>query len=80
VPHPDTDKSKYENIRCPDCNQITDEIQKKYLANPAACPWCDGDIQADAAADVDEGIATQDIDCLECGRSWQDMYRLEKLS
>ena len=77
LPHPDLDKAESLVIPCPDCSQITKAIRKKYLAQPSACPWCGGAIQADAALDVDEaGVATQEIDCPECNRRWCDLYRL----
>jgi len=76
VPHPDQDKAESLVIPCPDCSQITRPIRRKYLADPTACPWCGGAIQADAAPDVDEGVVTQEIDCTECNRRWFDLYRL----
>ena len=76
VPHPDADRAESTVIGCPDCSQITSPIRRNYLADPTACPWCGGAVQADAAPDVDEGFATQEIDCTECNRRWCDMYRL----
>ena len=79
VPHPDTKKADFVVIACPECSQITEAIRSKYLADPTVCPWCGGPIQADSAPDVDEGKATQEIDCLGCGRAWHDVYRLVNL-
>ena len=79
VLHPDTDKAESVNIRCPDCSEITEAIHAKYLANPSICPWCGGALEAYSAPEVDEGVVTQEIDCLECGRSWQDVYHLVKI-
>jgi len=76
VPHPDADRAESLVLPCPDCSQITKSIRRKYLAAPAACPWCGGAIQANAAPDVDEGVVTQEIDCTECNRWWCDVYRL----
>ena len=79
VPHPNTDRAELVRVRCPDCFVITEGIGEKYLANSSACPWCRGSLYADSAPDVDEGTAIQEICCLECGRTWRDVYRLEKM-
>ncbi|SRR6266700_3847250 len=76
VPHPDADRAESTVIGCPDCSQITSPIRRYYLADPTACPWCGGAIQAAAALDVDEGVVTQEIDCTECKRRWREFYRL----
>jgi len=34
-------------------------IRRKYLADPTACPWCGGAIQADIAPEVNEGVVPQ---------------------
>jgi len=76
LPHPDANRGESLVIACSDCSQITRPIRKKYLADPTACPWCGGAIQADAAPDVHDGVVTQEIDCTECGRKWCDLYDL----
>jgi hypothetical protein len=76
LPHPDQNRAESLVIPCPDCSQITRRIRRKYLADPSACPWCGGAIQADAAPEVDEGVVTHEIDCTECNRRWCDAYRL----
>src|SRR6266700_3260196 len=61
VPHPDADRAESTVIGCPDCSQITSPIRRYYLADPTACPWCGGAIQAAAALDVDEGVVMQEL-------------------
>jgi len=79
LPHPDQDRAESAVIPCSDCSQITRPIRRKYLADPTACPWCGGAIEADAAPDVDEGVVTQEIDCAECNRRWRELYRLVEM-
>jgi hypothetical protein len=53
---------------------ITD---KEYVdAGGSCCPSCKGkEIEGDAIS-VDGGIAWQEIKCLGCGASWNDLYTL----
>ncbi len=80
VPHPELDIAGQVNIPCPDCSQITTAIRQKHLADPTVCPWCGGGLHGDSAPEVDEGVATQEIECTECNRSWCDVYRLSGMA
>lgn len=57
---------------------MTKQQRRNYLDNNGIkCPFCDSDdIEGTCGVDVDAGVATQDIKCNECEKTWSDVYRL----
>ena len=38
------------------------------------CPFCESDnIEGQSAAEVNEGLTTQEVRCLDCGQEWEDV-------
>jgi hypothetical protein len=49
---------------------------ERYIAT-GACPFCGApDIMGDQVEFEGQGRLTQQLTCLECGETWQDVYRL----
>jgi len=40
------------------------------------CPWCRSDQIEGGDIDINRGIASQKMDCLECDKAWTDVYKL----
>ena len=49
-----------------------------YLSNPNHCPHCGTlNIEAQSGTEINDNDAiAQRVICLDCGRSWQDIYTL----
>ena len=55
------------------------KAQKQYVAYPYKCPKCDsGNISASETEFIDGGEAIQNVDCLDCGAKWRDIYKLKQ--
>ena len=52
--------------------------QKEYLRHQGMiCPYCrSAHISADMVPVVDGTVAEQEIECLDCNKTWRDRYRL----
>jgi hypothetical protein len=63
-------------------NDITNEKAQAYVdGGNSCCPWCDSEqIQGCGGVEVDDGIASQKIDCLNCSAMWTDIYTLTSIS
>jgi len=49
------------------------------VAYPYKCPKCDsGNISASETEFIDGGEAIQNVDCLDCGAKWRDIYKLKQ--
>jgi transcriptional regulator NrdR family protein len=63
--------------------KLTTTQIKDYLASPVHCPYCNStNIEARGDRDVDHdgvGILREQIDCLDCEKSWYDVYRLKTI-
>lgn len=56
---------------------MTDEIKKEYVENGGTyCPYCDSGELFASHADNEDGIITQDIKCMNCGKKWTDVFKL----
>ena len=55
--------------------------KKKYLSRHGyICPYCNsGDLKALGRPSTDDGRATQDVQCLDCGKIWTDVYTLSDI-
>lgn len=40
------------------------------------CPFCKGNMIEGGAVDIENGYALQGMSCLDCNKSWTDIYRL----
>jgi transposase-like protein len=57
---------------------------KKYVKNGGNfCPFCNSDnISADLPLNTDYiegGIIKQDLNCWDCGKTWNDVYKLTSI-
>lgn len=53
------------------------DIQNRYIkAGGIYCPYCGSEEIEGRIVEVDQGIARQEIRCVECRADWQDQYRL----
>ena len=53
--------------------------QKKFYLDHCGnlCPYCEsGNVNGDGFVETDSGCAWQKVDCLDCGKSWRDLYTL----
>lgn len=57
-------------------NMKTDE---EYLKKPNHCPHCDSDQTEGRGYDGDGNEIHQFIDCLDCEKTWTDVYVLSKV-
>jgi transposase-like protein len=58
---------------------LSKEAKKKYIKASCHCPYCGSEnIEARGDKDVDsDGIELrQVINCLDCEKEWQDVYKL----
>ena len=59
-------------------NPNTPMTNEEYLLDDGAkCPFCHSfNLNAIGGIDADSGEAWQDIECLDCTETWQDVYKL----
>lgn len=55
---------------------LTQSDIDRYVASPNHCPYCESDQIEGRDRDVEDGVATQEIACLDCDAGWKDVYRL----
>lgn len=69
----------------PDVMQsMTEKARKKHIetAGMECCPFCNAENDPDEILEcseldtVEDGSIEQTVKCLECGRSWMDIFRL----
>jgi DNA-directed RNA polymerase subunit RPC12/RpoP len=57
--------------------KITPKVVSKYIEEGGVCcPYCGDSGIEGGPVEIMEGIAWQDIKCSECGKEWQDIYKL----
>ena len=49
---------------------------RKYLKAPSSCPFCNSSNITALHWDAESGMAWQEVDCLNCGKEWHDIYQL----
>lgn len=53
------------------------KTKKKYLKSPFFCPECGSDqIEGRGGFDFEGDSVFQDVDCLKCGATWSDQYKI----
>lgn len=52
------------------------KTDKEYLEAPNHCPFCDSDQVTGDAVEVQHLHAYQPVSCLDCGKTWEDVYQL----
>lgn len=50
--------------------------KQEYLRKPSTCPYCSSDNICSGSLDADGKIATAEVECNQCYRSWTDIWRL----
>jgi len=59
---------------------LTDKQKKEYVDSDGVhCPYCHSTDIEGGSVNVDAGTAWQEISCIECGESWQDVYMLTSI-
>jgi len=54
---------------------------EKYLENPDHCPFCGSDaIEGNGIEIIFDKEAIQEMSCIECEASWNDVYKLSHIS
>ncbi len=59
---------------------LSDAEQAAYKANATRCPACGSSNLHGYSFDVEGGSAYQPIDCRDCGSSWVDAYRFDRIA
>jgi hypothetical protein len=60
--------------------KLTQDQVDRYVGSPVHCLFCDSDQIEGVGCEIDDGVCTQEINCLKCGEGWTDVYRLVGLS
>jgi len=59
---------------------LTKTQVQDYVRNGGEkCPYCGGIIEGLFAPVVDGGSALQQVGCIDCGKTWSDIYTLVTL-
>jgi hypothetical protein len=59
-------------------NERIKKLKKEYLKRKGVrCLICGGDSTISSYADTDRNYCTFDVECEECGSTWQDVYILQ---
>ena len=57
--------------------RLTEQQKNDYVTGGySKCPACLSENIEGGAVDIDANIATQPMNCTECGRHWTDVFRL----
>ncbi len=56
---------------------MSDPISQAEYKVDERCPVCEDNKVEGGEITINNGQATQNIDCLSCGSYWTDVYRLE---
>lgn len=56
--------------------KATQEQIDRYIGSPNHCPFCDHEQIEGGDREIEDGIATQRMDCKSCGSEWTDVYHL----
>lgn len=54
--------------------ELTEEQLRDFLAKPALCPWCGGEVVLDCL-EGEANFALSTAYCEDCGRQWDLIYR-----
>lgn len=57
--------------------KLTKTQRERYVQREGCrCPYCNSDQLGGGSYDGDAGYITQSITCLDCEKSWTDVYKL----
>lgn len=56
--------------------KATQQQIDRYVNLPNHCPMCGAEQIEGGDRDVEDGMATQRMDCKSCGSEWTDVYHL----
>ena len=59
--------------------RVTAKKIDKYIKHGSCCPACSSDSINGGSLEVDGTIVMQNLDCVDCGLMWTDIYRLETI-
>ena len=54
------------------------KTNSEYLDKPGHCPNCDSNQVSGKSVEIENDMARQEVDCLECGAGWTDHYSLQE--
>lgn len=58
--------------------ELTRKQKQMYLKKGGvACPFCESEDIEGGFVEIDEGYVTQGMNCVSCGRRWNDVYKLK---
>jgi hypothetical protein len=61
----------------PENGKLTMKQVERHLATGASCPFCAEEVNITGeSVDIDGNLASQQVSCQQCGRTWRDIYRL----
>jgi len=52
------------------------EVKQYVQAGGVKCPFCGSEDVEGGSMDVDTGYVSQEVTCLECDSTWNDLYKL----
>lgn len=55
---------------------MTKKEKQKYLKDYNHCPYCGSDNIHTGTMETDSGCAWAEVECLNCLKRWQDVYKL----
>ena len=62
-------------------NRISEQKQSEYVSSGGVvCPFCNSEDIAGQDITIDNGIASQAINCNACLEEWTDLYQLYKVT
>ena len=53
-----------------------EKIDEYTWSGGARCPYCGETNIEGSSIDINSGVATQGMSCPDCGRTWDDIYKL----
>lgn len=59
--------------------KLTQAAKRNYIDSPRHCPYCESNNLSFGSFEAEETVATSQVSCQDCGRSWTDVYRLKDI-
>ena len=60
---------------------LNSEQKKEYIASEGSrCPYCQsGSLEGYGGYDADADYITSKVECISCGKTWTDLYKLAQI-
>ncbi len=60
--------------------KLTLAQKKNYIEDTCNCPYCGSDnLTTESGVELDGSVGTMGVTCLDCERSWTDVYKLTSI-